>query len=217
MTSCDCSICFDEITVKTGSTTLSCGHTFHFGCIAKWFLNASEDGPSTCALCRKEMSELEDVKAYRASDDEDDDDDESDDDESDDDEEEERDPVVVQQRLVRLRTKLSSMSEEVAKTFAATKIQSIYRMNKVLDQVYMMNESKRWLEQCEEQLSQAKIEMKVSQEALRLGHAPWRKKVATKVQALWRGYRVRNVSFAMTIKGPLRHHETGYLVSYSNV
>ena len=205
MTCTECSICFDEITASTGSTTLSCGHVFHFGCIAKWFLNADEQGPSTCALCRKEMAPIEDVKKYfndmQGDEDEGDDDETYEDDE---DSDEEEDPVVVQRRVLDMKVKLESMTKEQREIYASTKIQSAWRRCMVMVQVIQVQDSKRWLERCEERLNQAKIELKVSQESLRLGQPQWKKRVATKVQAIWRGYRVRNVSFALAVKEPVR-------------
>ena len=53
----DCPICFSEINATTGSTLLSCGHTFHLGCIATWLSTA----PS-CPCCRAQPSETETVK-----------------------------------------------------------------------------------------------------------------------------------------------------------
>ena len=49
----NCSICFEDITKATGSTTLSCEHAFHFRCIDKWLTKQICDGiAQTCPCCR---------------------------------------------------------------------------------------------------------------------------------------------------------------------
>ena len=58
----DCSICQDAVidhpTIgATGSHRSSCGHLFHPKCITKWHLSQDH---STCPMCRKVATELED-------------------------------------------------------------------------------------------------------------------------------------------------------------
>lgn len=79
----ECSICYDKIDATTGVATLSCAHSFHISCIAGWFYTLEK---GTCPCCRKEMSALEDLPQSAEAEGDDDDDDDSDDD-SDDDEE----------------------------------------------------------------------------------------------------------------------------------
>lgn len=56
----DCSICFEAITVKTGCTTTSCGHTFHFSCLARWSLQKiNTEDSQNCPICRNVFSEIE--------------------------------------------------------------------------------------------------------------------------------------------------------------
>jgi len=61
---CTCSICLHEVIPGpseaggTGSVNLSCTHTFHFRCITEWF---DRQEKSTCPLCRKTMSTIEDL------------------------------------------------------------------------------------------------------------------------------------------------------------
>ena len=52
----DCPICFDEINATTGSTTLSCSHTFHLTCIVRWYATSS-----SCPCCRGAPSENETI------------------------------------------------------------------------------------------------------------------------------------------------------------
>ena len=54
----ECPICYENIDATTGVTTLSCSHSFHYGCISGWFLK-QEVG--TCPCCRKEMTAIEDL------------------------------------------------------------------------------------------------------------------------------------------------------------
>ena len=53
----DCPICYSAITTETGVVTTSCGHSYHFACISKWFMGQDN---GTCPCCRKEMGETED-------------------------------------------------------------------------------------------------------------------------------------------------------------
>jgi hypothetical protein len=43
----DCPICFIAITKDTGVVTTSCGHSYHFSCIAPWYSKEN-----TCPCCR---------------------------------------------------------------------------------------------------------------------------------------------------------------------
>jgi hypothetical protein len=54
----ECPICYENIDATTGQTTLSCSHSFHYGCISGWFLK-QEVG--SCPCCRKEMTAIEDL------------------------------------------------------------------------------------------------------------------------------------------------------------
>ena len=54
----DCSICLDAIDAKmSGRVETSCGHVFHFKCLTSWFSNQDD---SSCPMCRKKPTELED-------------------------------------------------------------------------------------------------------------------------------------------------------------
>lgn len=54
----ECPICYENIDATTGQTTLSCSHSFHYGCISGWFL---KQDVGTCPCCRKEMTAIEDL------------------------------------------------------------------------------------------------------------------------------------------------------------
>lgn len=80
----DCSICFDALTNETGSTTLSCQHTFHFRCIVNWFdKQIGESLEQTCPCCRGKGSEMDrcEVKEWNNDDDEEEDDEDYEEDE----------------------------------------------------------------------------------------------------------------------------------------
>jgi len=54
----DCSICLNPVEAKTtGRVETTCGHVFHFKCLAQWF---SEQDESSCPMCRQKPTELED-------------------------------------------------------------------------------------------------------------------------------------------------------------
>ena len=56
----DCPICFEPIKKKTGCTTLSCGHSFHFRCINYTFWRHTTHGePEQCPCCDSEGGELD--------------------------------------------------------------------------------------------------------------------------------------------------------------
>ena len=46
-----CTICLDEVSSKTGSKILKCGHVFHNKCVTEWF-NAGKENSHCCATCR---------------------------------------------------------------------------------------------------------------------------------------------------------------------
>jgi len=72
----DCPICMETINASTGSTTTSCGHTFHFKCLANWCIKKVQaDDHQNCPLCRHEMFEIE--RLPEPVEDEDEEDDES--------------------------------------------------------------------------------------------------------------------------------------------
>ena len=209
MTSSECSICFDDITVATGSTTLSCGHVFHFSCIANWFCNQQAEKTS-CCLCRKETGEFE-ALPFDEEDEEDEDEETVDDDEEDeydDDEEDEEDEedeasdpariAAIQERVVAVKARLSTMDKSSAEAFAATKIQSVGRLFLARLQAHAAYWNKQYMVRCEERLKKAQLSFKVSQDSLVAGRN-WKPLVAKRVQAIWRGYRVRNVAFAMAV------------------
>lgn len=63
----NCSICFDDITKATGSTTLSCEHVFHFRCIEKWLTKQILDGlDQTCPCCRGAGGEFDRLSVLSA-------------------------------------------------------------------------------------------------------------------------------------------------------
>ena len=50
----DCSVCLEEISQTTGSSTMACGHSFHIRCLGTWLLQHE-----TCPYCRHEANEHE--------------------------------------------------------------------------------------------------------------------------------------------------------------
>jgi hypothetical protein len=54
----ECPICYDAITPTTGVARFSCSHSFHYGCISAWFL---KQDVGSCPCCRKEMTAIEDL------------------------------------------------------------------------------------------------------------------------------------------------------------
>ena len=50
----ECSICYEEL--KEHQTFLSCGHSFHYGCVHAWY----SCGTRTCPLCRCRQTDEED-------------------------------------------------------------------------------------------------------------------------------------------------------------
>lgn len=52
----ECTICLELIDERTGSATLSCGHIYHFGCLARWILKTQ-----TCPYCRHETNTFETI------------------------------------------------------------------------------------------------------------------------------------------------------------
>jgi hypothetical protein len=75
-----CAICFEDIEVaKTGCTTLTCAHQFHYSCLTRWFISAIDaDGEPSCPCCRKVMDGLENYPEYEDEEAEEEDDDDED-------------------------------------------------------------------------------------------------------------------------------------------
>jgi len=58
----ECVICFASISKETGSTTLSCSHTFHYSCITRWLCSQMDlDLSESCPCCRKEVGTYEKI------------------------------------------------------------------------------------------------------------------------------------------------------------
>jgi len=69
---CECPICYGPVEASTtGKVELSCGHTFHMACVSKWFYSNAE---SSCPMCRKNITDLENVHKPVVQEDEDDED-----------------------------------------------------------------------------------------------------------------------------------------------
>jgi len=65
----DCSICFHEITSKTGKTIMACGHEFHFRCLNEWFVRQHTNSlTQNCPCCRHEASHFEKVSIFESPD-----------------------------------------------------------------------------------------------------------------------------------------------------
>jgi len=147
------------------------------------------------------MAEIEDLPFEEGEEedvDEDEDEDEDVDEEDDfsEDDEEEVDPAIIQARVEAVKARLSSMDKEAAEAFAATKIQSVGRLFLVQSKARQLYWAKEYMKRCEEKLRKSQLECKVAQQALCSGRT-WKRQVASRFQALWRGYRVRNVAFAV--------------------
>jgi Ring finger domain len=60
----ECPICFVGIELATtGIATMACSHSFHFHCLAKWFILQPE-GVQTCPCCRREANSFEKVPEH---------------------------------------------------------------------------------------------------------------------------------------------------------
>lgn len=150
----ECAICCDEMTKCTGSTTLSCEHSFHFKCIVNWFdKQITDDLEQTCPCCRNKGSEMDRCEIQKWEEDEEEDEDYEDEDEGEEEEEEERFPDLGSDELFRwertgpgqwmitsnremayesLRCLFSPMNtleveQETPAEIAARKIQTIFR------------------------------------------------------------------------------------------
>lgn len=53
----ECPICMNAVDETTSATRLTCGHTFHFGCLATWATTAQ-----TCPMCRHTFGDTESVE-----------------------------------------------------------------------------------------------------------------------------------------------------------
>lgn len=68
----------EAITKATGSTTLSCEHSFHFRCIDSWFTKQiNDDNAQTCPCCRNGGCEMDRCSVMEMAEVEEEDDDET--------------------------------------------------------------------------------------------------------------------------------------------
>lgn len=80
----ECSICFEDVSAATGKTEMACGHTYHFPCLVRWFMEQLEKGQDeTCPCCRRVASATERFPDKEDSDEEEDEDYEEESDEED--------------------------------------------------------------------------------------------------------------------------------------
>ena len=77
----DCAICHDAFEAADGFITLSCKHVFHILCATSWFATQEK---GTCPLCRKEMSEKDDLARMAVEEDEEEEEEDEDEDEEED-------------------------------------------------------------------------------------------------------------------------------------
>jgi hypothetical protein len=113
----ECPICYEAITDKTGIVITSCNHSYHFSCIAGWYIKQEK---GTCPCCRKQMSKEEDFPDVGES--------------STDEEEEEEEEVVFTRRELQqfiranggnLTVQMSDAICEVVGSFTHTELNSL--------------------------------------------------------------------------------------------
>ena len=193
----DCAICFDAITAQTGSTTMACSHSFHFGCLVKWFgSQADKDLHESCPCCRHEATEHE-----RLPEGEPEESDEESDEESEEDSDEESD-AQLNFHLVSFRNFCikNSLSESKKNTefYAAMRIQTAWRaylprMAWVQHQVNVEDWKcvKEALVTMIEQEALAKRQAALHTLRMTSSRTEWRHISAIMIQTMWRGYAAR--------------------------
>ena len=173
MSACDCSICLDPIDVSTtGRVELSCGHLYHFSCVALWF---SECAKGTCPQCRKEMGPKEDLPTPLQ---------EDSDDDSDDDSEESEEDLYLEISRANLHTLLRSLggtgvTEVFATRFFPDGVDTTSLMHIEFNMMCMGNGARdviwaEWLDICDR--FDPVVQLQKESEA------------ALKIQRLWRGW-----------------------------
>jgi hypothetical protein len=117
---------------------------------------------------------------------------EDEDDDSDSDYEEE-DTEENLRRAKELGDTFKAMDPEEAKVFAATKIQALARGYFVRLMAADLKDIHDDMKDAEESLARMKMIHAVQLKAVQLGRIPWKKQVASKIQALWRGHFARKL------------------------
>jgi hypothetical protein len=226
----DCSICFEAITAQTGSTTMACSHSFHFGCLVKWFgSQADKNLHESCPCCRHEATEHERLPEGGEAEEDDEDSEE----ESDDDDEEESDESLTLLAQQKFMIKKDMLSETAFHAYAATRIQAAWRaylprISWVQHQVNV--EQRKCVQEALETMVEQEVRAKRAEALHKLymtsSRMEWRHISASMFQRAWRGYvagqkaikmaLIKGYKINWTFKGDhwrrsfLRHSETWY-------
>ena len=158
-------------------------------------MNQDRESPSSCALCRKEMTPTEDLPTLEEDDNSDEDSyEDSDEDsyeDSDSDTDSDVDPAEIQRRLDRWKLQLGDMDENAAKLFAATKIQAVARGYFARQQASRLMRTRFFMKEMEHRIQHIHMVIRLQTIALRMGKLAWKTHVANKIQAMWRGFHIR--------------------------
>jgi hypothetical protein len=206
----ECAICFEAITAQTGCTTMACSHSFHFGCLVKWFgSQAEKDIHESCPCCRHEATEherLPEEDANEASEQEESDEEESDEES---DEESEEDCDAEHEEMLELLSigwfnyRSSKYCPQTTESlsleyYAAMRIQAAWRayLPRMAWVKHKMN-----VEECKivhetlvgimEEEARAKRQEALHKLHMTSSRAEWRNITAIMIQTMWRGYAAR--------------------------
>jgi hypothetical protein len=206
----DCSICFEAITKETGHSVLSCSHSFHFCCLAKWFNSqVDKEAKESCPLCRHEMHDEEALP--QASDTESEESDESEDDEggwwTPEQHEQHR---AREQRIAAARKLFTELKEEydpdMVEWYAAQTIQKIWRgfcIRMSWKKYCRIKESctniQACIIRCQAREKSNIFSMKFLRRGMEMSRTKWLNLCATKIQAVCRGFLSRKKHNDLTV------------------
>jgi len=184
----ECCICFEEITVAR--TIMSCSHTFHLRCLTHWFsAQLGQEMKESCPYCRSEATYLERLPLPAP----------------DGEEHSEEVPVPVGQATLMLsptaqrwKNLHETLSPVELQTYAISKIVANIRGLWARTSYYIMigadvkrKRSMRLVKEHTSSMARAAARIKLHLAAAGLSRSEWKSSVATKIQAVWRGYRSR--------------------------
>ena len=206
----DCSICFEAITKETGHSVLSCSHSFHFCCLAKWFNSqVDKEAKESCPLCRHEVHDEEALP--QASDAESEESEESEDDEggwwTPEQHEQHR---VREQRIAAARKLFTELKEEydsdMVEWYAAYTIQKIWRgfcVRTAWNRYILIKTTNAKIEASITNLQGYEkrniVTMEFMRRGMKMSRTKWRNLCATNIQAVWRGFLSRKKQNDLTV------------------
>jgi hypothetical protein len=202
-----CAICFEDITAATGRVELSCSHSFHYGCLTNWFGNQmAKDIEESCPCCRHVANQHErlpdiDIESESSATGEQFL-------ESLENEQNLAQHVANERAQTKFETLRHSLSKEDFEAYAATRINAVVRgywwRKNWLEHRYLNEQLalvRRRVRRVTVDLVRSSRQVKFHLPSVTMSRRKWLNTVATKIQAVVRGWIGRKNSLYEIAKG----------------